>query len=44
VLSVWVISPSWLVPILERQELALSPMHDVLSLPRSHDEEKHATD
>jgi hypothetical protein len=38
-----VISPSWLVPILERQELALSPLLN-LALPRSHEEDTHASD
>jgi hypothetical protein len=41
--SVGVISPSWLVQILERQELALSPLHD-LALPKSQDEAMHALD
>jgi hypothetical protein len=41
--SVGVISPSWLVPIFERQELALSPLHDLAS-PGSHDEDMHETD
>jgi hypothetical protein len=41
IFSVGVISLSWLVPNLERQELALSPLHD-LALPRSHDDDMHA--
>jgi hypothetical protein len=40
--SVGVISPSWLVPILEHQELVFSPLHDSV-LPRSHDEGLHAS-
>jgi hypothetical protein len=36
--SVGVISPSWLNTILERQELTLSPLHD-LALSRIHDED-----
>jgi hypothetical protein len=38
-----VISPSWLVPILKRQDLACSPLHD-LALPRSNDKDMHALD
>jgi hypothetical protein len=43
VFSVGVISPSWLVPILERQELALLLLHDLV-LRRGHGEDTHASD
>jgi hypothetical protein len=39
--SVEVISTSWLVPILEHQELAFSLLHDILLL-RGQDEDMHA--
>jgi hypothetical protein len=41
--SVLVTSPSWLVPVLENQELALLPLHDLV-LPRGHDKDMHASD